>query len=174
MNRIFIVLAIFANALLIAAFVLGWMIGDAIEARSEVNRHMLIALGASILALLVHAVSLTYFMGTGRWIEETSDAYALGEERRRTNIRLKYQSIPGMVLSMILIIVTGAFGAMADPAATRTMPGAGAIHFTLAAVTLAVNVLASVLEFDAIRRNGLLVDAVITDVRRIRKEQGLD
>jgi hypothetical protein len=30
------------------------------------------------------------------------------------------------------------------------------------------------LEYDAIRRNGLVVDAVIADVRRIRKEQGLD
>ncbi len=178
MNRIFIVLAIIGNALLIAAFVFGWVITDAAslapDVRGEVGRHMFIALGAAILALLVHAVALTYFMGTGRWIEETSEAYSLGNDRRKANIRLKYQAIPGMVLSMLLIIITGAFGAMSDPASNSTMEGAATIHFTLAIIMLCGNLLASVLEYDAIRRNGLVVDAVIADVRRIRKEQGLD
>lgn len=176
MNRIFIVLAVIGNALLAVAFVLGWLIGDAasLDGRGAVNRHMLVSLGGALLALLVHAVALTYFMGTGRWIEETSEAYSLGEERRKTNIRLKYQAIPGMVLAMLLIIFTAAFGAMADPAANSTMQHASTIHFTLAIIMLLVNLLASALEYDAIRRNGLLVDAVVADVRRIRAERGLD
>jgi hypothetical protein len=177
-NRIFIVLAIIGNALLIAAFVLGWMISDAgslaQEARVEVNRHMFVSLGAAILALLVHAVALTYFMGTGRWIEETCEAYSLGSEQRRRNIRLKYQAIPGMVLAMLLIIVTGAFGAMADPGSNTRMASAATIHFTLAIITLCVNLLACAMEYDAIRRNGLIVDAVVAEVRRIRREKGLD
>jgi hypothetical protein len=177
-NRIFLVQAIFGNALLVGAFALGWMISDAgslaPEARAEVNRHMFVSLGAAILVLLVHAVALTYFMGTGRWIEETCEAYSLGTEQRKRNIRLKYQAIPGMVLAMVLVIITGAFGAMADPGSNTRMASAATIHFTLAIITLCVNLLACALEYDAIRRNGLLVDAVVADVRRIRREQGLD
>ena len=56
--------------------------------------------GASLLAIMVHAVALTYFMGTGRWIEETCTAYKLGEEGRTANVRLKYRIIPGMVASV--------------------------------------------------------------------------
>jgi hypothetical protein len=177
-NRIFLTLSILSNAALGVSFYLGWRIGDAAalspDARTAVTQHFLSGLGAAILVLLVHAVALTYFMGTGRWIEETCAAYRLGPEPRRENIRLKYRALPGMVGCVLLVMGTAACGAMADPAANVAVPSAAAIHFTLAAVTLCANVLVSCVEHAAIDRNGKLVEAVLADVRRMRQERGLD
>ncbi|MFG0336192.1 MAG: hypothetical protein ACF8TS_22770 [Maioricimonas sp. JB049] len=178
MNRIFLTLATVGNLSLVVAFVCGWQIGDAGSlsetARQAVSLHFLVAIGAGLLAMLVHAVALTYFMGTGRWIEETSDAYKLGPDARKLNIRLKYRALPGMLGCILLIIVTGAFGAIADPASNTSMAGATTIHFTLAALTVFSNFGTSWLEYSAIAENGRLVNEVTTAARQIRREKGLD
>ncbi len=178
MNRIFIVLVCIANLALAVTAVLGWSIEDARSldpaAGASVGLHFLVALGASILALLVHAVVLTYFMGTGRWIEETSAAYQLGDEPRRINIQLKYRVLPGMVLCLLLVIATGALGATADPAARINWTAAPTVHFLLAVSTLAINIGVSWVEGAAIARNGRLVQKVVESVRTIRRQHGLD
>jgi len=177
-NRIFLTLALIGNLGLVAAFVLGWQIDDpqslSETARRAVSLHFLVAIGAGILALLVHAVALTYFMGTGRWIEETSDAYRLGSEARNLNIRLKYRALPGMVGCILLVMVTGAFGAIADPASNTSLDGASTIHFTLAALTILANLGTSWLEYSAIEENGRLVNEVLSAARQIRRDKGLD
>jgi hypothetical protein len=177
-NRIFLTLAVVANLGLLAAFWLGWRIEDAAsidpQARAAVTLHFLAALGASILALLVHAVGLTYFMGTGRWIEETCEAYRLGPEARSQNVRLKYRALPGMIGCVLLLLATGAFGAIADPASGSDMPAAATIHRALAAFTVAANLLVSWIEYAAIERNGRLVADVFAEVQRMRRERGMD
>ncbi|MCA8995181.1 MAG: hypothetical protein KDA69_08720 [Planctomycetaceae bacterium] len=178
MSRIFLTLAIFSNVLLACTAFLGWSIEDAASlsdaARNQVGTHMLIALAAAIIALLVHAVVLTYFMGTGRWIEETSAAYSLAENARRENIQLKYRVIPGLVTCLLLIIVTGAFGAISDPASNASMKNSAAIHSLLAITTLLANVFVSFQEWGHINRNTQIVDDIIAEVRRIRTEKGLE
>lgn len=178
MNRIFLVLASLANALLVVTLALGWRIGDPRQldpaTTDALSLHFLVALGTSLLVLLVHAVALTYFMGTGRWIEETCGAYRLGDEARRQNVRLKFQVIPGILVCFLLVLVTGAFGATADPAAATNMAGAATIHFTLACTLLAVNSGVSWLQYRCIARNGRMVNEIVDEVRRIRREQGLD
>src|SRR5262245_57273195 len=76
-TRIFTTLAIFAAVLTAATFALGMSISDATQpsAQGTVSIHMLTGLGALIFTSLVHAIVLTYFMGTGRWLEETTTAY---------------------------------------------------------------------------------------------------
>lgn len=178
MSRIFLTLASIANGALLITLILGWRIVDPASlepgARNAVTLHMLTALGAALLVLLVHAVALTYFMGTGRWLEETCTAYSLGPEARAANISLKYRVIPGMVLCMLLIVFTGAFGAMADPAANTHRPSAAHVHFGLAVTTMLANLLVSWIEQRAIVRNGRLVDAVVERVNAMRRERGLD
>ncbi len=167
-----------SNLVLGMAFLLGWMIGDAKtltpETQDALTFHFLTALSACILAMLVHAVALTYFMGTGRWIEETSAAYKLDPAIRAHNIRLKYRVIPGMVICVALILATGAFGAIADPASDYELSNAVTFHFLLAVTTLSVNVLVSWLEWSLIGINGRLVDSVMESVRAVRRERGLD
>ncbi|WP_437228113.1 hypothetical protein SH661x_000728 [Planctomicrobium sp. SH661] len=178
MNQIFLVLATASNAGLLLTFWLGWRISDpgslAEAARQQVSSHFLVALGSVMLALLVHAIVLTYFMGTGRWIEETCAAYRFEGAARTENIRLKYRVIPGMVLCMLMLIVTGAFGAISDPASNMQMPSAHLIHFGLAICTILANIFVSVLESQMIRRNSAVVDLVYREVKAVRRERGLD
>ncbi|MFV0446478.1 MAG: hypothetical protein ACK5Q5_23135 [Planctomycetaceae bacterium] len=178
MNRIFLVLALIANALIALTLALGWRIGDPRgldpATADALALHFLVALGTCILVLLVHAVALTYFMGTGRWIEETCEAYSLGDEARRANIQLKFQAIPGMVVCFLLVLATGAFGASADPASTTSISRADLIHFTLAVTLLTTNAIVNWWQYRCIARNGQIVNEIVDEVRRIRREKGLD
>ncbi len=178
MNRIFLFLTTVSNLGLLVTYGLGWRIGDpgslAETARRQVSQHFLFALGAILLALLVHAIVLTYFMGTGRWIEETSAAYKFEMNARAENIRLKYRVIPGLTLCLTLLIVTGAFGAISDPASNMKMPTAHLIHFTLATLTVLANIGVSVLEYRQIVRNAKLIDAVYQAALALRRERGLE
>lgn len=177
MTRIFISLAVLGNLALCVVFWLGWTIGDdslSVETRDQMATHFRWALAAGPIALLVHSVAFTYFMGTGRWIEETSEAYSLGGEFRAQNIRLKYRILPGMIVWFGLMMATGAFGAITDPASNSRMAHSRLIHFSLAISTVLVNLLVTWSEWQAIARNGQLVDSVMDNVRRIRREKGLD
>jgi hypothetical protein len=182
MTRIFLTLAILANLALVAALWLGYEIGDATlpdrEAQAQVSVHFLTGLGALCFAVLVHAIVLTYFMGTGRWLEETSNAYALGADWGRRSKDLKWYSYPTMTLALLMLIATGAFGGAADPASAFGFRGwgqlsAAEVHQYVAIATLAANVFVNVLEFRALRNNGRLVTDVLAEVRRIRLERGL-
>ncbi len=160
-----------------ATFLLGWaVISPGIEGATglPLSVHFLCALAALTLTMLVHAIVLTYFMGTGRWIEETSQAYKLGIDSREENIKLKYQTMPGMVACIVLLIVTGGFGAVADPGSSVNLSSAKVIHMLLACASLLANVTVSVIEYQTIQRNGRLVDEIMSSVKAIRRERGLD
>jgi hypothetical protein len=176
-TRIFATLSVVGNLGLVLVFWLGWKIGDdalSVEVRKQMSTHFLSALAAIPVAMLVHSVAFTYFMGTGRWIEETSEAYRLGPEYRDKNIKLKYKILPGMMLCIGLMLATGAFGAISDPGANMRMANSKLIHFSLAITTLLANLLVTWKEWQEIARNGVLVEAVMDRVRQIRKEKGLD
>ena len=183
MTRIFSTLATCSTLLLIAAFWLGLEIGDAhlreSAVQSRVTVHFLSGVAALVFALLVHALVITYFMGTGRWLEETSRTYQLGDLRQARSRALKWRTYPQIVASLLLLILTGALGGAADPASAAGFRGLGPftaaqVHFHVAAVTVVVNSAVNLWEYAALRRNGALVAEVLDDVRRIRLERGLD
>lgn len=178
MTRIFLTLALVTNAALAVAVGYGLSVGDPARnldaARHAMSMHLLVALGASLLVLMLHAVVLTYFMGTGRWLEDTSAAYRLDESLRRRATRLKYRTVLALVACMVLVIVTGAAGAMADPISKATSQVATTVHFSLAMLTVLANLVVSGMEYSAIRKNGALVNAAIAEVKRIRAERGLE
>ena len=182
MNRIFLTLAVVCNVATIGAFVFGWMIGDATIAEASVQKtvswHLMIGVASIVFAMLLHAITLTYFMGTGRWVEETSRAYRLNESFHARNQKLKYQSLPGMVACILMLVVTGALGAAADPASHVGFKGvwgisAPMIHFLVAATTILLNAVVNFLEYDAISKNAGVIRDVVGEVNRIRTEKGL-
>jgi len=179
-TRIFLTLAIFAALITATAFVLGMSIGDATqqEAQSMVGYHLLIGLGALIFTSLVHAIVLTYFMGTGRWLEETTTAYRLSWDYYQESKTLKYRTIMLMLLCFLLLITTGAFGAASDPASAVGFRGfwgwdGGQIHMTIALITWGVNLGVNLFQYMTLSRNGEIIEAVMGEVRRIRLENGL-
>lgn len=177
MTRIFLTLSALSNVSLAVVFVLGWTVvaDDAAQAAgTPLSVHFLGGLAAMTLTLLVHAVVLTYFMGTGRWIEETSQAYGLSMDSRAENVRLKYQTLPAMVGCIALLIVTAAFGAAADPGSGTDWPAARTIHMLLACLTLLANLAVTAIQYRTIERNGGLIEEILQQVRTIRRERGLE
>ena len=159
----------------------GWSLGDAASLANQdaVSFHMKLGMLASILCCCSHALLLTYFMGTGRWLEETCRAYALGPEFRTENMQLKWRAYPAMTVCFVMLIMVMICGAAADRASVVDFQGfagltAGQVHLTSVLLTLTVNLSVNVWEFFAIRRNGVLVNAVLARVREIRTERGLE
>ena len=89
-------------------------------------------------------------------------------------MKLKYRILPGMMLCVGLMLVTGMFGAITDPGANVRMANSRVIHFSLAMALVLSNLLVTWTEWQAISRNGALVEAVMDRVRQIRREKGLD
>jgi hypothetical protein len=181
-NRIFLPLCGLSWILLGATFVLGLQIDDpkVIDpvVQNGVKYHFLTALGALVFTTLVHALVLTYFMGTGRWLEETSNAYRLEASYYNESKTLKYRTIPALMLAFVLLVLTGAFGAAADPGSPAQFAGwfglsAATIHQIAAILTLLTNVLVNYLEFNALFRNGEIIELVMQQVREIRIAKGL-
>lgn len=182
MKRIFLTLTIVSLIFLVAAFVLGAMIGDP-RARdpgtqSLIGWHIHVAMGALVFAALVHALVLTYFMGTGRWIEETSQAYRLPAVFQEENRAIKYRTIPAMAGCLTMLVFTGALGSMADPATGGRFQGMlgmtpATTHLVAAAITLTATLVVNYWEYLALHRNSELVDQILAEVRRIRNEKGL-
>ena len=181
-KRIFLTLAVTAAVFMVITIVLGLNVGDARSAdpqtQARVSTHMLTGMGALGFALLVHAICLTYFMGTGRWLEETSNAYSLDNAWYEKSKKIKYGLLPGMTTCLVLLISTGAMGAVADPA-TMTSWGKpfgwtdAQLHFFTACTTLVINLAINFSEFIAISKNTAVVEGVMGEVRRIRMERGL-
>jgi len=179
-SRIFSTLAIFGAILLAAAYWFGLDVGDASKPESAVpfTKHFFTALGAVIFSTLVHSVVLTYFMGTGRWLEETCNAYKLGPDWAKANQKLKWRVLPWLGLCVLMLILTGAFGAAADPASGSKFQGwfglnAAGLHQVVALLTILLNFSVNIGEFFALEANGELINRVMDEVRRMRTERGL-
>jgi hypothetical protein len=182
MNRIFIPLGLISAVLLLTAFVLGWQIDDprVLDAgvQRQVQWHFLIALAALCFTTLVHAIVLTYFMGTGRWIEETSSVYQLAPELHQQNQKLKYQIVPAIVAGFLLLLAAGGLGAAADPASPSQFQGWLGIspaiwHRSLALLAVSANLAIHGLESVKLYDNSQIISRVLQEVRRIRLEKGL-
>src|SRR5438270_510356 len=92
---------------------------------------------------------------------------------------LKWRLHPAIIVSLALLILTGALGAAADPASAVGFRGIGPftgaqVHLSIAIATLLVNAAVNVWEYRALSRNGQLVNEVLGEVRRIRAERGLE
>jgi hypothetical protein len=180
--RIFTPLALLSAICLLVAMTLGLSIDDPKVAtpavQAGVQYHFLAALAALVFATMVHAIVLTYFMGTGRWIEESSSVYRLDANFYARSKSIKYRTIPLMVVCFLLLLITGGLGASADPASPVQSKGwfgipANTVHLIVAILTIATNFLVNWLEFRAIEQNGEIVDSVLAEVKRIRLEKGL-
>ncbi|RPI87766.1 MAG: hypothetical protein EHM42_04930 [Planctomycetaceae bacterium] len=91
---------------------------------------------------------------------------------------MKFRMYPAMTLCLVLLIVTGGYGAASDPASAVGFKGygplsAGQVHLTIAAITLLVNSTVNMYEFLALSKNGRLIDEVLARVRQIRVDRGL-
>ncbi len=81
-------------------------------------------IGTGIFVLLVHSLSITYFIGTSRWCREVAETYHLPEDLIAEGLSNKRRNFPWAFLGMIAVLVLAAFGALADPSRIPEVPGA--------------------------------------------------
>jgi hypothetical protein len=172
MTRIFTTLAFLNLGLLGTTYTFGVVskLRDAAQHGEEIyHLHFILGLATAISTLLVHCLIFTYFLGTGRWVKEVTLAYRIPDEPLHKLTReLKRGTFPPALFAMLTVIAAAAAGAGAQ---LREWPWQ--VHLTLATVGLAVNVWACRVEYRNVTINAGVLDQVLAEVDRIRKEAGL-
>lgn len=174
MSRIFVSLAAVNTVVLVVAFAAGlgaepWVVERGAFFESGRGWHLLLGLAAALLTLLVHCVVFSYFLGTGRWVKETAEAYSLpGEIYERTR-GSKFRAFPVALVAMLAVIAVAALGAAADTGRLSSVA-----HLVGACGAIAINFGAYAVELRAIGANTALLDEVMEQVRRIRAARGLE
>lgn len=99
MARLFIFLALINVALLGVTAAAGYAIGSP----ESLGWHTLLGISTALVSVLVQSVAFTYFLGTGRWVQEATVAHELDMGYYRRSRVLKRRAT---------FIVVGAVGAI--------------------------------------------------------------
>jgi hypothetical protein len=163
MGRIHAGLAAWNLAVLSTAFVLGLLRGSAVEPRV----HLLAGLFAAIFCCLVNAIVFAHFIGSGKWIRKGVEAAGMDPALVARTRRFKAKVFPFALFSMLTAVATAVLGGGADQGAV-----APAVHLVLAVLTLAFNVMATVMGRSAVLENGRIIEKVAA-ANRARVEEGI-
>lgn len=180
-TRIFLVLALVAILSMAAALLVGLSLGDLRNDLSPTTQgwarvHRLSGVAAGLVVVLVNSISVTYFIGTSRWVKEVAETYHLDRELIRRSTALKRRTFPWAVSAMLVVVGIIALGGAADPGAlgpdvsTRwTMP-----HLVGAMLGIVFVAWSLIVQWNNIFANHQLIGEVMEHVRRIRTERGLE
>jgi hypothetical protein len=168
MNRIFLGLAITSGSLMVTSFGFGLAAVGEDRAGGHVvhDLHFLIALLTVVVVLLAHSIVFTYFLGTGKWIQEVVRVYRMPAWVSAQALKNKRRAFPFELLGMALLGGATWLGAGTD---TRGWPSLW--HLSLAAIALAFNLGAFVVEYAAIVTQGRLLLEVKAEADRLRTAQ---
>jgi hypothetical protein len=141
-----------ADVALVAAGVLGYALA---YGRQDFASHFHMALVATLLGIFGHAMTMFYFIGTGKAIkdvvrEQNLDRSILGETRRQNMVASSWATIATLCLMFQFIIGGGAH--------TRAVPAR--VHEVSFFVTLVVCTLASYREIRLLAEQNALADRV--------------
>jgi hypothetical protein len=143
--------------------------------RTRTTTHMLLGIAASLVAILLNSISVTYFIGTSRWCREVVETYQLNPTFIEQSLQLKRKTFPWALASMLLIIVLVAFGALSDPGANiATHLQWRTYHYLLAILGTGFLGLAFFVQQQNVGANYRIIEQILVEVRRIRAERGLE
>ena len=99
MEKIFSSVAMFAVALMLATAGLGLWLGDLHGQTDQAilrwgTVHRLSGILAALVVVLVNSMSVTYFIGTGRWCREVVETYHLADALILRSKAIKRSSFP--------------------------------------------------------------------------------
>lgn len=186
MDRIFTSLASFTILLMLIAGGIGLALHAANPrdlgsetALSWYRMHFMVGVGVGLAVVLVNSIAMTYFIGTGRWCKEVVETYSLDRGLIVRSNRLKRGAFPYALVNMLVIVGVLALGGAADPSGNlQTKPPGGLSwaqwHLVGAVAGLAVIAAGSIALWRAIRDNHQLIQQVMAEVQRIRRDRGLD
>ena len=181
MERTFARAALFAVALLAATAGLGLWIGD-LHATTDpaVLRwgtvHRLSGMFTALVVLLVNSVSVTYFIGTGRWCREVVETYRLDAALVEASKRLKRSAFPYAVIGMLAMVGIVALGGAADPGGGMAERSREWVTWHLVGGIGLAALIAWCFQsqLEPIRGQHELIGEVMAAVRRERAARGLD
>ena len=128
-------------------------------ASSARTLHMVAGLLTALLCVAVHCTVFTYFMATSKWVQHAVTIKKLDVAYVTPTRSFKAHAFPAALGAMLAVFLTAILGAAVD----NKMVSAGWHHaFALAAV--GVNLLAAVVEYAAISRNGKLIDRLLSEI----------
>lgn len=184
MNRIFAYLVVFAVLFMIVTMGLGLGLEDQTadvsgEAREQFRVHFFFGVSAALVVVFVNSIVVTYFVGTSRWCKEVVETYRLSRELIARSARLKRRTFPWAVANMLAVVGIVALGGAADPATATPPPGLGNLtwsqfHLAGALLGLALLLYAFFTEWLNIQANQEVINDVMSEVKRVRTERGLD
>lgn len=180
MPTVFSRASVFAVALLVATACLGLWIGDLHGQRDPAvlrwgTVHRLSGVLAALMVVLVNSMSVTYFIGTGRWCREVIETYRLSGGLFERSRALKRKAFPWAVLGMLAVVAIVALGGAADPATGR--PGTQDwVNFHLIGSLLLIGAIGLCFQaqLSRIRDQQALIEEVLAIVRQARVTRGLE
>jgi hypothetical protein len=180
MEKIFSSVAMFAVALMLATAGLGLWLGDLHGQTDQAilrwgTVHRLSGILAALVVVLVNSMSVTYFIGTGRWCREVVETYRLPDIFILRSKAIKRRSFPFALFGMLSIIGIVALGGAADPAAGRSGSEAWVTPHLIGGIGLAAFIaFCFQAQREKISEQQLLIEDVLGEVRAVRQARGLD
>lgn len=180
MEKMFAWVALFAVALMAATAGLGLWIGDLHGQTDQAvlrwgTVHRLSGVLAALVVVLVNSMSVTYFIGTGRWCREVVETYGLPTSFITRSKQIKRASFPFALIGMLSVVAIVALGGAADPAAGRQGSEAWVTPHLLGGIGLAGLIAACFqAQRSRIRQQQGLIGDVLAAVREIRRSRGLE
>lgn len=117
--------------------------------------HFVVALGATVLTLLVHCLVLLYFMGTGKSLQEAVDAHKLDPEIITWTRTAKRRVFPLLGAAAVTTVATAIVGGGVD---TGKVPAL--VHGALGTLAVVLNVWAFYRQILVIGENSVIIGDV--------------
>ena len=102
--------------------------------RSRQTLHFLLGLLAVLVTLLLNSISLTYFLGTGRWCREVTEAYELDPILIDRSKQIKRRNYPWWMMVNCALLAIIILGGASDPSANTTNSGIWVLPHRLVAI----------------------------------------
>ncbi len=146
-----------------------------LDYQQRARMHILTGIAAGLIAILVNCISVTYYIGTGRWCKEVVTTYDLDSSLLAESRSLKSRAFPWSVLGILTVLVIVMLGAASDPGTRRSTTAFWVTwHLYAAMFGTAVIALCYMMQFSAIAANTQLVERICQQVQRIRVARGMD
>lgn len=172
--------ALFAVSLMVATAGLGLWLGDLHgQTAPAVLRwgtvHRLSGVLSALMVVLVNSLTVTYFIGTGKWCQEVVETYGLDGSYIQRSRRLKRSAFPFALVGMLAVVTIVALGGAADPASGRPGTQEWVTPHLLGGIGLAALIAwCFQAQVPPIRGQQGLIEEVMGEVRESRRRRGLD
>ena len=144
------------------------------EPQRRFTYHFQLGLASSLAVVLINSLSVTYLIGTSRWVKEVCDAYELEDRFVAESTKIKRMTFPWSIMGVFSILAIVALGAAADPGTLRATTAKWVTpHMLTAMIGSSIIIIAIVVQAMNLQRNAQLIEEVVDEVKQERVTRGL-